>query len=55
MVNIRFFAQPVRLGKEGVDEILPIGELSDFEQKALEDMLPTLRADIELGEKFVNQ
>lgn len=50
----RFFAQPVRLGKEGVEEILPVGTLSAFEQKALEDMLPTLRADIELGEKFVN-
>ena len=50
----RFFAQPVRLGKEGVEEILPLGPLSAFEQKALEGMLETLRADIELGEKFVN-
>ncbi|THA04992.1 malate dehydrogenase [Rodentibacter pneumotropicus] len=49
----RFFAQPVRLGKEGVEEILPIGLLSEFEQNALEAMLPTLRADIELGEKFI--
>ncbi|MCE1685377.1 malate dehydrogenase, partial [Enterobacter hormaechei] len=32
----RFFAQPVRLGKNGVEERLNIGELSDFEQKALE-------------------
>ena len=50
----RFFAQPVRLGKEGVEEILPIGTLSKFEQEALEAMLSTLRADIELGEKFIN-
>ena len=50
----RFFAQPVRLGKEGVEELLPIGPLSAFEQRALENMLPTLRADIELGEKFIN-
>ncbi|OOF35645.1 malate dehydrogenase [Rodentibacter heidelbergensis] len=50
----RFFAQPVRLGKEGVEEILPIGPLSEFEQNALEAMLPTLRADIELGEQFIN-
>ncbi|OOF77022.1 malate dehydrogenase [Rodentibacter caecimuris] len=50
----RFFAQPVRLGKDGVEEILPIGLLSEFEQHALESMLPTLRADIELGEKFIN-
>ncbi|MGC6359256.1 malate dehydrogenase [Bisgaard Taxon 45] len=51
----RFFAQPVRLGKEGVEEILPLGPLSAFEQQALDAMLDTLRADIELGEKFVNQ
>ncbi|OOF66932.1 malate dehydrogenase [Rodentibacter sp. Ppn85] len=50
----RFFAQPVRLGKDGVEEILPIGPLSEFEQSSLESMLPTLRADIELGEKFIN-
>ena len=50
----RFFAQPVRLGKEGVEELLPIGPLSAFEQSALENMLPTLRVDIELGEKFIN-
>lgn len=50
----RFFAQPVRLGKNGVEELLPIGKLSAFEQTAIEAMLPTLRADIELGEKFVS-
>ncbi|NHB92197.1 malate dehydrogenase [Photorhabdus cinerea] len=50
----RFFAQPVRLGKNGVEERLDIGKLSDFEQKALEDMLDVLRKDIELGENFIN-
>lgn len=49
----RFFAQAVRLGKNGVEEILPIGELSEFEQHALNAMLPTLHKDIELGEAFV--
>ncbi|MGV7962636.1 malate dehydrogenase [Photorhabdus tasmaniensis] len=50
----RFFAQPVRLGKNGVEERLDIGKLSDFEQKSLEGMLDVLRKDIELGEKFIN-
>lgn len=50
----RFFAQPVRLGRDGVEEILPIGEISAYEQAAIEAMIPTLKADIELGEKFVN-
>lgn len=50
----RFFAQPVRLGRDGVEELLPIGELSAYEQAAIEAMIPTLKADIELGEKFIN-
>ena len=49
-----FFAQPVRLGRNGVEELLPIGELSAYEQAAIEAMIPTLKADIELGEKFIN-
>ncbi|MEI9599446.1 malate dehydrogenase [Moellerella wisconsensis] len=52
--HARFFAQPVRLGKNGVEERLPIGELSAFEQNALNNMLDVLKADIELGEKFIN-
>ncbi|MFK5207965.1 malate dehydrogenase [Glaesserella parasuis] len=50
----RFFAQPVRLGLNGVEELLPIGTLSAYEEEAVQAMIPTLKADIELGEKFVN-
>lgn len=50
----RFFAQPVRLGLNGVEELLPIGTLSAYEEAAIQAMIPTLKADIELGEKFVN-
>ena len=49
-----FFSHPVRLGKNGVEEILPYGELSDFEQKAKDDMLEGLRGDIKIGVEFVN-
>ncbi len=49
-----FFAHPVRLGKNGVEEILPYGELSAFEQKAKDDMLEGLRGDIKIGVDFVN-
>lgn len=51
----RFFAQPVLLGKNGVEELLPIGPLSAFEEKALNDMLGTLKGDITLGEEFVKK
>lgn len=47
-----FFAQPVKLGQEGVEEILDYGPLSAFEQKALDDMLVTLKADIQKGVDF---
>lgn len=49
-----FFSHPVRLGKNGVEEILPYGELSAFEQHAKEAMLEGLRGDIQLGVEFVN-
>jgi malate dehydrogenase len=48
-----FFAHPVRLGKNGVEEILPYGKLSAFEEKAKNDMLEGLRGDIQMGVDFV--
>jgi len=48
-----FFAQPVRLGKNGVEEYLPYGELSAFEQQAKNDMLDTLKKDIKEGVDFM--
>ncbi|MDB2671108.1 malate dehydrogenase [Candidatus Pseudothioglobus singularis] len=49
----RFFAQPVLLGKNGVEKILNYGNLSGFEQTTLDDALDTLRSDIQIGEEFV--
>ncbi|MDP6162896.1 MAG: malate dehydrogenase [Candidatus Thioglobus sp.] len=49
----RFFAQPVLLGKNGVEKILDYGDLSEFEQTTLDDALDTLRSDIKIGEEFV--
>ena len=48
-----FFAQPVKLGKDGVEEILSYGELSAFEKSALDGMLETLNGDIQTGVDFV--
>lgn len=53
--HARFFAQPITLGKNGVEALLDIGALSAYEQNAMNDMLPTLKADIALGEEFVNK
>ena len=51
----RFFSQPLLLGKNGIEEYLPIGKLSAHEQQAQEGMLETLKKDIVLGEEFVNR
>ena len=50
--HARFFAQPILLGKDGIEEVQSYGELSAFEQKALDDMLDTLKGDIKIGEEF---
>ena len=50
----RFFAQPVLLGKNGVEKILSFGSLSEFEQNTLNDALEMLRSDIKIGEEFIN-
>ena len=49
----RFFAQPVLLGKNGVEKILGFGDLSVFEEKTLNAAIETLRSDIRIGEEFV--
>ncbi|WP_025819411.1 malate dehydrogenase [Shewanella marina] len=51
--HAKFFAQPVLLGKNGVEQVLPYGELSAFETQARDEMLATLIADIDLGVEFV--
>ena len=50
----RFFAQPVLLGKNGVEKILSYGSLSEFEEATLNDALETLKSDIKIGEEFIN-
>ncbi|GAB1622912.1 malate dehydrogenase [Agarivorans sp. B2Z047] len=51
--HAKFFAQPVRLGPQGVAEILPYGEISAFEKAAIDGMLDTLHGDIDKGVEFV--
>jgi malate dehydrogenase len=50
-----YFATPVRLGPNGVEEVLPFGKLSAFEQKGLDSMLPDLIAQAKKGVDFAKQ
>ncbi len=52
--HAQFFAQPMRLGPNGVEELLPIGDLSAYEEKALNDMMDTLKGDVQKGVDFIN-
>lgn len=45
----------VRLGKNGVEEVMGLGSLSDYEKQGLEALLPELKSSIEKGIKFANQ
>lgn len=51
--DAQYFAQPIRLGVNGVAEILSYGTLSAFEEKAKNDMLDTLKADIQEGIDYI--
>ena len=51
----RFFSQPLLLGKEGIAERRAIGTLSDFEQKALEGMLDTLKKIFSWAKSSLNK
>lgn len=48
-----FFSTKVRLGPNGIEEVLPFGALSDFEKEGLEKMLPDLVSQVKKGQDFV--
>ncbi|CAM8954630.1 unnamed protein product [Rhodiola kirilowii] len=55
VTELPFFASKVRLGKNGVEEVLGLGQLSDYEKQGLESLLPELKSSIDKGIKFANQ
>jgi malate dehydrogenase len=55
VTSLPFFSSPVRLGPNGVDEVLHYGELDEFEAKLMEEMLPELETQIQKGIDFVKK
>ncbi len=43
---------PLRLGKHGWSETIPLPAFDTQQQAALDRLIPTLNHEIELGEKF---
>lgn len=50
--GLPYFSSKIRLGPNGVEEFLPLGELSPFEQQGLEAMKALLTKNIEAGVAF---
>ncbi|KAH7527274.1 hypothetical protein JRO89_XSUnG0040300 [Xanthoceras sorbifolium] len=55
ITELPFFASKVRLGKNGVEEVLGFGPLSDYEKEGLEKLKPELKSSIEKGIKFAKE
>lgn len=55
VTELPFFASKVRLGKNGLEEVLGLGSLSEFEKQGLESLKPELKASIEKGIKFASE
>lgn len=50
--GLTFFSSPVELGLNGIEKVLPFGEIDEFEKKKLEEAVPELKASIEKGITF---
>jgi len=53
LTDAPYFASPCKFGKNGVEEVLPFGELSAYEKEWFDKMLPQLKTQIQKGVDFV--
>ncbi|KAK9845460.1 hypothetical protein WJX81_006964 [Elliptochloris bilobata] len=52
VTELPFFASKVRLGPNGVEEVLGLGPLSPLEEKGVADLTPVLKKNIDTGIAF---
>lgn len=45
----------LKLGKNGIEEYLPIGTISDYEQKSVDEAITILQGNISKGREFANE
>eukprot|EP01025_Chloroclados_australasicus_P025452 TRINITY_DN2543_c0_g1_i1.p1 TRINITY_DN2543_c0_g1~~TRINITY_DN2543_c0_g1_i1.p1 ORF type:complete len:349 (-),score=53.95 TRINITY_DN2543_c0_g1_i1:242-1288(-) len=53
--DVPYFSTRVKLGKEGLQDIYPIGQISDYEKEGLQAMIPELARSIEAGVQFAHE
>merc|ERR1719201_2637201 len=52
ITDLPYFTSKVLFGENGVQKVLPIGELNEYETKRLEEAKAALKAEIETGVKY---
>ncbi|XP_045453842.1 malate dehydrogenase, mitochondrial [Melitaea cinxia] len=55
LTEATYFANPVVLGKNGVEKNLGFGQLNDYEKKLLKAAIPELQKNIKTGEDFAKK
>jgi malate dehydrogenase len=53
--ELPYFASKVVYGKDGVKDILPIGKISAHEQARLDEMIPILKEEIDMGLDYAKE
>ncbi|KAI8888254.1 malate dehydrogenase, NAD-dependent [Backusella circina FSU 941] len=53
--GVEYFSVPVELGQNGVEKILPIGEINDFEKKLFSAATDELKGNISKGSSFITE
>merc|ERR1712226_462224 len=54
LTELPYFTSRVKFGKEGVEEVLPIGELNDYEKTRLKEAMDQLKTEIKSGLDYAN-
>merc|ERR1712071_732776 len=52
ITDLPYFTSKVLFGENGVQKVLPIGELNEYETKRLEEAKAALKIEIETGVKY---
>ncbi|RCH81434.1 hypothetical protein CU098_007495, partial [Rhizopus stolonifer] len=53
--DLEYFSLPVELGPQGVERVLPLGQLNDYEHKLLAAATPELKGNIVKGATFITE
>ena len=54
VTDLPYFATKVRLGPSGAEEVMPIGDITEYESEWLAKLKVELKGSIEKGINFVN-